>query len=87
MQIDITAEDIALGIPGDGAYCPAALALTRQTGLPWRVGPEFHWIWNLVDTGRTYYANSANLKEFVRDTDYGLPIKPLTFTTPWKPKV
>lgn len=31
MKIEVTSEDIANGTPGDGCWCPIALAIRRQT--------------------------------------------------------
>lgn len=32
MKITVTAEDIALGLPGSCSHCPVAMAIARDTG-------------------------------------------------------
>ncbi len=76
MRVEITAEDIAEGVPRSHCKCPAAIALSRVTGKDVSVGTSSY-----VVGGRVYdLPNSLGI--WIVDFDFGQPVRPTTFEVP-----
>jgi hypothetical protein len=77
LTIEVTAADIAAGIPEMSFACPIALAAARLTGEPVKVTDD------AIRVGRSMYADlQPEAVEFVCDFDDGLEVSPFTFTIP-----
>lgn len=75
MLIEVTQDDIEMGVGGDSAECPIARTLTRM-GLP---NPEVDE-YEISYGERTYSELPEAVREFIRSFDEGQDVKPLTFT-------
>lgn len=74
MVLDILQSDIANGKPGDCLLDPAAIALKRITGVPWRVTPELCYP---ETSGLRPFPTPRALVKFIEAFDDGKPVKPL----------
>jgi hypothetical protein len=75
LTIEVTAADIAAGIPEMSFACPIALAAARLTGEPVKVTDD------AIRVGRSLYADlPPEAAEFVCNFDDGVEVSPLTFT-------
>lgn len=77
MKIDVTAEDIDNGVPGECGRCPVALAIARKLGLVGagiRVGPSAVRI--RFDGARDL---PAVARVFVEAFDWDRPVEPFSF--------
>lgn len=78
IKIEVTAEDIANGEPGESGSCPIALAFKRA--IPGIVYVE-------VEDDTYFETNESTFdlrlpghaSQFVRDFDDGEPVKPISF--------
>lgn len=82
MQIDLIQEDIDRGKPRQPWGCPLALALRRQTGLPWQIAGGLAWIDRPLTDPAIVLDEAA--VQFESDFDAGLPVKPFSFEFPFE---
>jgi hypothetical protein len=73
MKIQVTHEDIALGVRFCAFSCPVALALEKATGLAWLVGTR--------TAGTEDWATALPewLSFWIYDFDMGHPVGPIEF--------
>lgn len=81
MRITVTQEDIEKGVRRNCVRCPIALAMTRQTGLPWFVDERGGIVFS--------HKHPKNIQlmvdlpwqamDFMSGFDSGLPMFPFTF--------
>lgn len=74
MVLEILQSDIANGVPGDCCKDPAAIALRRITGVPWRVGAEVCYP---EVKGLRAFPTPKQLRTFIEAFDDGKPVKPI----------
>lgn len=75
ITVEVTAEDIAKGEPGDGCKCPIAIAVRRATGLnDVSIRPIAQ---SRIGNRYVYLPDPA--KRFVLDFDEEQPVQPFTF--------
>lgn len=72
--LDILQSDIANGKPGDCLLDPAAIALKRITGVPWRVDKDICYP---VASGPRAFRTPKQLATFIEAFDDGKPVSPL----------
>lgn len=77
MLIEVTAEHIRKGKPGNCYHCPIARALHDATKLDWSVGMWGCCVQNIRALG--YIKLSKNVKEFLKAFDNGEPVQPFRF--------
>lgn len=82
--IEVTAEDIAEGVPKDDCECPVARAIKRATGLRTSVA-------ELGISVNCYYPDSVEVRtpdevrEFVTRFDAGSGVEPFSFLLDYSP--
>jgi hypothetical protein len=81
MRIEVTAEDIAEGVPQYGSTCAVGRALRRATGVGWYVDGEDAF--RLLDESE-FIPLPPEAIGFVGRFDAGLPVEPLAFEFPWE---
>lgn len=74
VTVEVTAEDIARGVPQNLISCPIALALLRATGRDWIVYETF-----VEDEGDTKLPLPGPAVGFISDFDAGRPVRPFAF--------
>ena len=86
LEIEVTKEDIAEGVPKESSFCPIAIALTRLISphdkiVCITVGTIWIEIKIIKKTGfKTIgYNHSSASKTFTRDFDNKIKVKPATF--------
>ena len=79
MVINVTQEDIEIGIKKSSSRCPIARALMRIfPGNKVRVGFEDILIYNSYGLVNRY-KSTKNMKRFMNSFDHGKPVKPSRF--------
>jgi hypothetical protein len=77
LKVTITQHDIDHGLAASFWHCPVALAVTRKTGLGWK-----------IDNDRATYDEehrvlSLRARQFIRNFDSGKRVKPCSMLV-WK---
>lgn len=81
MRTDVTADDIALGVPCLSDRCPVARAMRREHGGTWFVGRTQIQHENEEGAIVARYLTPPEVARFVDDIDEGRgEAKPFTFT-------
>lgn len=77
--VNVTAEDIAEGVPGTCDLCPIALAVKRATGA---VDVSVYETDVEIDDGESYriFDVPGLASRFIVDFDKGNEVNPITFT-------
>lgn len=79
VEISVTAEDIANGIPGDCRFCPVAQAIRRQ--VP---GGFVHAFTDTLWTSDVTATTPQEVADFIRAFDRDEPVAPFTFTADFR---
>jgi hypothetical protein len=77
MKIEVTADDIAEGVPEDGIGCPIACALNRLTGDRYEVDYE-----EVTTPDGRVIDLPPEARAFIRRFDRGDEVAPFTFELP-----
>jgi hypothetical protein len=72
--VEVTTNDIKLGIQNESDACPVALAIKRKTGLLSRVYVSLMG----ADVGSTLYKLDGQTTVFIKKFDKGDPVLPFT---------
>lgn len=79
IRVEVTAEDIAEGVPGNATYCPIALALQRRLDALAGVAND---AWGVADEKghiKGTFPMTARARLFVLAFDRGAAVYPSTF--------
>ncbi|QGJ92041.1 hypothetical protein SEA_KEELAN_77 [Gordonia phage Keelan] len=81
MKVEVTQEDIELGVRGRSHLCPISRAIQRKRGV--KSASTTPWITNVVRPGRglSTYQLPKVASEFVLAFDTNKPVEPFTFVT------
>lgn len=80
LKVQVTAEDIKNGAPAETCDCPQAIALSRATGLPYKVSIEN---WQTVDDGVfVRFRLPMLVREWIDEYDLVFPpsVQPIEWT-------
>lgn len=80
VTVDVTQEDIDVGIAGECGRCPLALAMTRALGREVGVGLCQWWFADTPGVVRAAFFLPKIAQEFRIEFDYGNPTSPITLT-------
>jgi hypothetical protein len=82
VYVNVTAEDIELGVRSVGTACPVARAVRRDVPSVTYVNVDFHCVDALVDDERVRWELPSAVKAFMARFDRGEPVQPFAFTLP-----
>lgn len=81
MLIEVTQNDIEMGLRDNCRSCPVARALTRATGKPWQVHADrFQLDQHECDTLDAEMPGAVS--DFVQEFDACRPVQPFSFEFP-----
>lgn len=81
MKIQVTEEDVRVGLPMSGEECPVARAMQRATGETWTVSTRYAFL-KRPDQGTVTVRLPREVRQFTAAFDMDEPVAPLEFEFP-----
>lgn len=78
IMLDVTAEDIKLGKPGDPCACAVALALIREFKQSCTVGSAYAYVHDSNDNPNLYIKLPTQVRTFIGHLDADIKVLPFS---------
>jgi hypothetical protein len=85
MRVDVTDEDILVGVPEDCGQCPVALALSRLFPDAQDIAVRATGIWLWIDGKLAFFPPPPEVVAFVESFDAREHVDPFSFDVPIVP--